>query len=115
MGTWGGKAVELSGRVRPPLPPSFPKHGPKNRGNQVSKRKRNEKVECHDLRHALRLLFSPRGSPSLGLPPGVSGPEAAGARALGTAISHGLWSGGVLPFYSSLFSFLLPATGSFLA
>lgn len=80
----------LWGRVRPPPPPSFPKHGPKNRGNQVSKRKRNEKVECHDLRHALRLLFSPRGSPSLGLPPAFPDQKRPGR----TAISRGVWSGG---------------------
>ena len=93
-----------SGRVRPPLsPPPFPKHGPKNRRNQVSKRKRNEKVACHDLRHALRLLFCLRGSPLLGLPPAFPDQKRPGR----TAISHGLWSG------SSSFSSLpvhLPAT-----
>lgn len=65
----GGKAAELRYQAGSghPYPHSFPKHRPKNRHNQVSKKKRNEKVECHNLRCALRLLFSRRGSPLLGL------------------------------------------------
>lgn len=112
----GGKAAEPHYRAGSgqPCPPSFPKYGPKNRCNQVSKRKRNEKVECHDLRHALRLLFSPRGSPSLGLPPAFPDQKRPG-RAPWAWPSAVASARRVLPFYPSPSAFLPPATGSFLA
>lgn len=64
-----GRQASRTAEQGPATPaPSFPEHGPKNRHNQVSKRKRSERVKCHDLRHAPRLLFSRPGSPPLGLP-----------------------------------------------
>lgn len=111
----GGKAAELRYRAGSghPCPHSFPKHRPKNRCNQVSKRKRNEKVECHDLRCALRLLFSRCGSPSLGLLPAFPDQKWLGCTpwARPSAVASG-W--GVLPFHPSLSTFLPPVTGSFL-
>lgn len=78
VGTWGhhchvqtgagtGREHSRAGSAHP-CPSSILDHGPKNICNRVSKRKRNGKVKCHDLRHALRLLFSWPSLPSLGPP-----------------------------------------------
>lgn len=110
----GGNTAKLRHRAGSahPCSPSFPKHGPKNRCNQVSKRKRKGKVGCHDLRHALRLLFSSPSWPSLGPPmafPDQKRPWLEHwARPSAVASCQGF-----LPFYPSPSAFLLPATGSF--
>lgn len=115
----GGNTAELRHRAGSahPCSPSFPEHGPKNRCNQVSKRKRNGKVKCHDLRHAPRLLFSSCSSPSLGPPMAFPEQEQPGrtpwARPSAVASDRGVLP--FYPFYTSLTAFLPPATGSFLA
>lgn len=112
----GGNTAEQHHRAGSahPYSPSFPKHGPKNRCNQVSKRKRNGKVKCHDLRHALRLLFSSCSSPSLG--PLMAFPDQKQPGRAPWAQPSAVASGpGVLPFYPSPSAFLPPATSSFLA
>lgn len=112
----GGNTAELRHQAGSahPCSPSFPEHGPKNRRNQVSKRKRNGKVKCHDLRHGLRLLFSWRSSPSLG-PPTAFPDQKQPGRAPWARPSAVASDRGVLPFYPSPSAFLPPATGSFLA
>lgn len=112
----GGKAAELRYQAGSghPYPHSFPKHRPKNRHNQVSKKKRNEKVECHNLRCALRLLFSRRGSLLLGLL--LAFPDQKWLGRMPWARPSAVASGreGVLPFHPSLSAFLPPVTSSFL-
>lgn len=111
MGPWlqaqgqqaqGGNTAELRHRAGSahPCSPSLPEHGPKNRCNQVSKRKRNGKVKCHDLRHALRLLFSWRSWPSLGPPMAFPDQKQPGVR---PGHGHQLW-----PLLRAFFLFIPP-------
>lgn len=122
MGTWGHCCDTQTGEGRQsyragsghPCPLFFPKHGLKNRCKQVSKRKRNEEVKCHDLRHALRPPCSPHGSPSLGLP--LAFPDQEQPRhapwAQPSAVTS-VWD--VLPFRPSLSALMPYVTSSLFA
>lgn len=108
-----GRQASHTAKQGPATPaPSFPEHRPKNRHNQVSKRKRSKRVKCRDLRHAPRLLFSHPGSPPLGLP--APFPDQKWPSCVPWARPSAVTSGqGLPPFYppfpSSPSAFLPPA------
>lgn len=97
-----------------PAPTPSPSTGLKIEVIRFQRGKEMKRSSVTTFRHALRLLFSPRGSPSLGLP--LAFPEQKRLGCTPWARPSAVASGrGVLPFYPSLSAFLPPMTGSFLA